>query len=122
MGYKLSDEEIHSLNTILVRDNDRVVGIKITSGYIGIGGTNQSGFSAESEHIYRAEELSKRKPIDVNGAKICGLVNDLLYLSCKEGGTHTLDRHNKERLYIGDCIGYDTATATKVILLFKEDL
>ena len=121
----LADEEIHSLKAILVRSNKQVVGIKIMHGYMGSGGTNQSSFCAESVAEYTAQELNGKAPIRVNKSEICALVNDVLYFRQKGSdgkmNTSTLDPREKEQLYSGDSIAYDTVSATKVVLLLKGE-
>lgn len=116
-----SDVEIDSLKTVLVESNERVVGIKITRGYMGCGGTNLSDFSAESTRVYTADELNGSEPIAVNKTEICALINDVLYFRCHNGDGTTLDLKEKERTYRGESMAYDTVSATKVELLLKDD-
>lgn len=121
---RLSNEEILSRKTILVKDNQRVVGVKIARGYWGMGGTNCSGFSTKSVTEYSAENLSGMEPIWIVGSEICALVNDVLYFRCEADGekrVYTLDHREESRMMVGDSIAYDTASAARVVLLLKED-
>lgn len=122
----LPPEEILSLDTILVKNNHRVVGVKLIHGFSGIGGSNNSGFGAEpgKEIVYTAEELDGRKPIRVEDDMICALANDVLHFRYRsyngEMRTFTLDYRKRTYIARGDGIAYDTVSATKVVLILKE--
>lgn len=122
----MSGEEIFALETILVKENARVVGVKLEPGSMGIGGTNRSGFGADvgRERRYTAEELCGRAPIPVEDAELCALVGDVAYLRCRDpqGKEKVVTLSHREDPYLrrGEGIGYDTVSATRVTLLLKE--
>jgi len=121
----LPKDEILALDKFLVRDNKRVVGVRIIPGYMGIGGSNTSGFSSNDEKIrdYSLESLSTHDFIWAEGIAICALVNDVLHFrytrSDGEVRTYTLDYRERDHIIRGDGIAYDTITATEVVLLLK---
>lgn len=121
----LPEEQILSRKTILVKNNKRVVGVRILRGSRGIGGSNTSGFCADRGITYTPEELSEHAPIWVEGAEICALANDVLHLRYQnkdgEQRVFTLDYRKRSYTSIGEGIAYDTVSATKVILLLKSD-
>lgn len=121
----LPKEEVLALEKFLVKDNKRVIGVRIMPGYMGIGGSNTSGFSADSEkeRYYTLEQLSACGCIWVEGVAICALVNDVLHFryttSKGEKGMYTLDYRERDYIIRGDGIAYDTISATEVILILK---
>lgn len=120
---RLSDEEILSLKTFLVKDNPQVTGIKILRGYRGIGGSNRSGFQTTEIEEYPLGQLSDGATIRVVGSEICALVNDVLYFRCNADGkmtVYTQDLTDASRSYCGESIAYDTVSAARVILLTEE--
>ena len=122
----LPKEEIIPLDRILVRGNERVVGVKLIRGCRGIGGSNTSGFSGfeDGERIYTAEQLDGRDIIYVEGVEMCALAKDVLYFRYTdrngEKNIFTLNYREREYTAIGDGIAYDTVEATKVVLLLDE--
>ena len=121
----LPDETVISLDRFLVRDNKRVKGIRIMPGYKGIGGSNTSGFSSVDEKIqdYTAEQLNGADFLWVEGSSIRALAGDILHFCHKnQEGKHyvfTLDYRERDRIFIGDSVAYDTVSATEVVLLLK---
>ncbi len=120
---RLSDREVIELKKFLAEDNDHVVGVKILSGHMGLGGTNRSGFSATSEREYIIQQLSDSEPIWVMKSEICALVNDVLYFRCDgengEKRVYTLGDKETGFIMVGEGIAYDTAAAVRVTLLLK---
>ena len=114
----LPDEEILALKTILVKDNERVSGIKIMRGYMGIGSSNRSGFEITGIATYTLEQLNGAEPIRVGRSEICAVVNDVLYCRCDEENgkkrVYTMNFREKEITMSGDSIAYDTVSAAKV--------
>lgn len=121
---RLDDREVFNLKSILVKDNDEAITIKVMRGYMGNGITNQSEFCAESTEEYSAEELLEREPVLIEGAEICALVNNVLYFRWKDAGgnlcTDTLEREEKGKIFKGKIIACDTVAATRVVLLLKS--
>ena len=119
---KLPDEEILSLKAILVKDNKQVVGVRIARGYMGVGGSNRSGFQEAHCYEYTIEQLDGMEPFRVMNSQICALVNDTLYLRYKDDNemkVYTIDFTG--RTMTGDSVAYDTVTAVRISLLLKED-
>ena len=122
---RLPDEEILGLERFMVRDNKRVRAIRILPGYMGIGGSNTSGFSSDSERIrdYPLEYLKNNEFIWVQGVSVRALVNDVLYF-CREGAdgnskVFTLNYRERDTIFRGEGVAYDTIAATEVVLLLK---
>ena len=119
---KLPDVEILSLKTILVKDNKQVVGVRIARGYMGVGGSNRSGFQETHCYEYTIEQLAGMEPFGVMNSQVCALVNDMLYLRYKDDDgmkVYTIDYSG--RTMTGDSVAYDTVTAARISLLLKED-
>ena len=122
---RLPDEEILGLERFMVRDNKRVKGVRIMPGYMGIGGSNTSGFSSDSERIrdYPLEYLKNNEFIWVQGVSVRALVDDVLYF-CREGAdgnskVFTLNYRERDTIFRGEGVAYDTIAATEVVLLLK---
>lgn len=122
---RLPDEEILGLERFMVRDNKRVKGVRIMPGYRGIGGSNTSGFSSDSERIrdYPLEYLKNNEFIWVQGVSVRALVDDVLYF-CREGTdgnnkVFTLNYRERDTIFRGEGVAYDTIAATEVVLLLK---
>ncbi|MBE6778293.1 MAG: hypothetical protein E7541_02795 [Ruminococcaceae bacterium] len=121
---KIPDDKMAQLQQILVKDNACVVGLKISHGYQGVGGSNSSGFQSESCQEYTVEQLEGMAPIRVLGTEICALVNDVLYFRREAAGqmqVHTIACNEGGYTVMGDSIGYDTVIAVRVDLLLKKD-
>ena len=122
----LPDDEILSLDTFLVKGNDRVVGVRFEPGSSGIGGSNSSGFSADSgkEYEYTVDELGTKKPFCIEEDVLCALVNDVLYLRYRNRNgdmrVYTLDYRKRSLVTTGDSIAYDTVSATRITLILKD--
>ena len=122
---RLPDEEILGLERFMVRDNKRVRAVRIMPGYMGIGGSNTSGFSSDSERIrdYPLEYLKNNEFIWVQGVSVRALVDDVLYF-CREGSdgnskVFTLNYRERDTIFRGEGVAYDTIAATEVVLLLK---
>ena len=122
---RLPDEEILGLERFMVRDNKRVKAVRIMPGYMGIGGSNTSGFSSDSERIrdYPLEYLKNNEFIWVQGVSVRALVDDVLYF-CREGAdgnskVFTLNYRERDTIFRGEGVSYDTIAATEVVLLLK---
>ena len=122
---RLPDEEILGLERFMVRDNKRVRAVRILPGYMGIGGSNTSGFSSDSERIrdYPLEYLKNNEFIWVQGVSVRALVDDVLYF-CREGSdgnskVFTLNYRERDTIFHGEGVAYDTIEATEVVLLLK---
>ena len=109
----------------MVRDNKRVRAVRILPGYMGIGGSNTSGFSSDSERIrdYPLEYLKNNEFIWVQGVSVRALVDDVLYF-CREGTdgnskVFTLNYRERDTIFRGEGVAYDTIAATEVVLLLK---
>lgn len=121
----LPDEEVLALDKFLVRDNKRVRSVRIMPGYMGLGGTNTSGFSADSDRIreYTPEQLSGGSFLWIHGISVRALVNDVLHF-CRtnkagESRVFTLDFRERDCIFHGEGIAYDTISATEVVLLLN---
>lgn len=122
---RLPDEEILGLERFMVRDNKRVRAVRILPGYMGIGGSNTSGFSSDRERIrdYPLEYLKNNEFIWVQGVSVRALVDDVLYF-CRKGAdgnskVFTLNYRERDTIFRGDGVAYDTIAATEVVLLLK---
>ena len=122
---RLPDEEVIFLERFLVRDNKRVEAVRIMPGYMGIGGSNTSGFSSDRERIrdYPLEYLKNNEFIWVQGVSVRALVDDVLYF-CRKGAdgnskVFTLNYRERDTIFRGDGVAYDTIAATEVVLLLK---
>jgi len=122
----LTNEEVLALKSFLVRDNERVTRIVVERGYMGLGGSNRSGFCADSERtrIYDVEWLNGKETIWVSGDEICALVNDVLYLryTNKDGERKvwTVSHEKDSATLIGEEIAYDTVSAERIELIIKQ--
>ena len=117
---RLPDEQILALERFLVKDNKRVRGIRVLPGYMGLGGTNTSGFSADSDRIrdYALEDLEKSGFVWVQGYSLRALVGDVLYF-CHGDKVRTLNYRVRDTRFHGEGVAYDTIEATEVVLLLK---
>ena len=117
---RVPDEEILGLERFLVRDNKRVEAVRILPGYMGIGGSNTSGFSSDSERIrdYPLEYLKNSDFVWVQGYSLRALVGDVLYF-CSNDKVFTLNYRERDTIFRGDGIAYDTIEATEIVLLLK---
>lgn len=118
---ELSTKEAMSLKTIVVADNDRVVGLEISNGTTGMGGSNCSGDSEDQNHRYSMEELKRKKPIKIwCGLELCAVIGDQFYLRSRE--ENMLEAYGKEGKYIlGDSVAYDTYEYQKIRLIYREE-
>ncbi len=122
---RVPDEEILALERFLVRDNKRVEAVRILPGYMGIGGSNTSGFSSDRERIrdYPLEYLESSDFLWVQGYSLRALVGDVLYFCCKDRDGNdkvfTLNYRERDTIFRGDGIAYDTIEATEIVLLLK---
>ena len=122
---RVPDEEILALEHFLVRDNKRVKAVRVLPGYMGIGGSNTSGFSSDSERIrdYPLEYLENSDFVWVQGYSLRALVGDVLYF-CRvdrdgNGKVFTLNYRERDTIFRGNGIAYDTIEATEVVLLLQ---
>ena len=117
---RVPDEEILALERFLVRDNKRVRAVRILPGYMGIGGSNTSGFSSDRERIrdYPLEYLKNSDFVWVQGYSLRALVGDVLYF-CSNDKVFTLNYRERDTIFRGDGIAYDTIEATEIVLLLK---
>ena len=117
---RVPDEEILALERFLVRDNKRVEAVRILPGYMGIGGSNTSGFSSDRERIrdYPLEYLKNSDFVWVQGYSLRALVGDVLYF-CSNDKVYTLNFRERDTIFHGDGIAYDTIEATEIVLLLK---
>ena len=117
---RVPDEEILALERFLVRDNKRVRAVRVLPGYMGIGGTNTSGFSSDRERIrdYPLDYLKNSDFVWVQGYSLRALVGDVLYF-CSNDKVYTLNFRERDTIFRGDGVAYDTIEATEVVLLLK---
>ena len=117
---RVPDEEILALERFLVRDNKRVEAVRILPGYMGIGGSNTSGFSSDRERIrdYPLEYLKNSDFVWVQGYSLRALVGDVLYF-CRNDKVFTLNYRERDTIFRGNGIAYDTIEATEIVLLLK---
>lgn len=121
----LPKEEVLALKQFLVRNNKRVEAIKIMPGCRGIGGSNTSGFSPDYNRIvtYPIELLDNQNFLWVEGVALCALVNDVLHLCYTDSKgkkqMFTLDYRERDQIMHGDSIGYDTISATEIVLMLR---
>lgn len=122
----LPEEEVVSLDKLLVRDNKRVTSVRFFPGYCGIGGSNTSGFSEDWDRMYEytTDALDGKSPLWIHGEEVCALVNDVLYFRYKgsDGNMHmnTLDYRKRNTIIRGGEVAYDTISATEVYLIVNS--
>ncbi|MBQ8688810.1 MAG: hypothetical protein IJ515_00395 [Clostridia bacterium] len=119
----LSADEVLALDRVLVKNNKRVVGVRIEYGSKGIGGSNTSGFCAHRSVKYTAEELDGAPLVSVGRSMICALANDVLHFKNNSDGeyrTFTLDYRERSFISLGEEIAYDTYSATRVELILEN--
>ena len=116
----LPENQILSLERFLCRDNKRVRGIRIMPGYMGIGGSNTSGFSRDKDQLrdYTPEVLENSGFLWVQGYCLRALVEDVLYFT-RNDRVYTLNYRKRDTLFRGESVAYDTITATEVVLLLN---
>lgn len=116
----LSDEEILSLETILIENNHEITAIACSYGYGGMGNTNTSKFTTINETRIPLSELEGKKPrqfgpyyfpacgweakFDVN-VKLYAVVADVVYLVV---GGKVKSYPPGSRYYYDSKIAYDT--------------
>ena len=117
---RVPDEEILALERFLVRDNKRVRAVRVLPGYMGIGGTNTSGFSSDRDRIrdYPLDYLKNSDFVWVQGYSLRALVGDVLYF-CYNDKVYTLNFRERDAIFRGNGIAYDTIEATEIVLLLK---
>lgn len=117
---RVPDEEILALERFLVRDNKRVRAVRVLPGYMGIGGTNTSGFSSDRERIrdYPLDYLKNSDFVWVQGYSLRALVGDVLYF-CHNDKVYTLNFRERDAIFRGNGIAYDTIEATEIVLLLE---
>ena len=118
---ELTARKARFLWKIRVKDNEAVVGIEISYGTTGMGGSNCSDDLEDRAEVYSLEELRKSKPIHLySGEELCAVIGDQFYLRSKE--KKTLTSYGKEGKYIlGEKVAYDTAEYQKVGLIYREE-
>ncbi len=112
----LSTEELQSLTTFLVRDNEKVKAIGVWEAVLGIGNTNTS--CTEKSSFFSLEEWAGRKqPVYVFGrmlsmpgntgtaVRILAVVADVVYLKIHDA-IHSIPLG--ERYSVSRGIAYDT--------------
>ena len=67
----LTDEEVLSLESFLVEDNETTVAVRVENGIKGVGGSNTSGFMAGSSLQISLEELDGGSPWAISALEIC---------------------------------------------------
>lgn len=107
----LSDNEVLALESILVEDNEKIVGILVEYGTTGVGGCNTSGFSADTSNNFELENLAGKEPLQIKGVKLCAVVNDVMYFRNDNGKVFP---HNYDQTFklMGKGIAYDTYECT----------
>lgn len=119
----LPKEEVFALDKFIVRDNKKVGGVLIEWGYMGIGGSNTSGFSAETSHRYTEEILNEKPIIRVGKYELCALVGDVLHMRYKKenGEMRMITLNYRERPFVsrGGGVAYDTISAIQIMLFYK---
>ena len=117
---RVPDEEILALERFMVRDNKRVRAVRVLPGYMGIGGTNTSGFSSDRERIrdYPLDYLVNSDFVWAQGYCLRALVGDVLYF-CYNDKVYTLNFRERDTIFRGNGIAYDTIEATEIVLLLK---
>ena len=117
---RVPDEEILALERFCVRDNKRVRAVRVLPGYMGLGGSNTSGFSSDRERIrdYPLDYLENSDFVWVQGYSLRALVGDVLYF-CYNDKVYTLNFRERDTIFRGNGIAYDTIEATEIVLLLK---
>lgn len=117
---RVPDEEILALERFLVRDNKRVRAVRVLPGYMGLGGSNTSGFSSDRERIrdYPLDYLENSDFVWVQGYSLRALVGDVLYF-CYNDKVYTLNFRERDTIFRGNGIAYDTIEATEIVLLVE---
>ena len=118
---ELTIKESMALKAILVKDNENVIGVEISNGTTGMGGSNCSGNSEDRNNRYSLKELKRKKPIKIwCGLELCAVIGDQFYLRSRE--ENTLEAYGKAGKYIlGDAVAYDTYEYQKIRLIYREE-
>ncbi|MGN0114764.1 MAG: hypothetical protein ACI396_05515 [Acutalibacteraceae bacterium] len=115
---QLSSEEVLALETILVEDNEKIVGVMVEYGTTGVGGCNRSGFSADSFKQVALDDIAGKAPYQIKGIKLCAVVSDVMYFRNDNGDVFPHKYDECFRL-MGENIAYDTYTCTCISALLK---
>lgn len=116
----LTDEEVLSLEKILIKGNDEITAIAFAYGYGGIGNTNNSKYATTDEAVIPLSALAGKEPrqfgpfyfsagyqearFDVN-VKLYAVVADVIYLVARgKVSSHPLG----DCYYYSSRIAYDT--------------
>ena len=118
---ELTERKARFLRKILVHDNEAVIGIEISYGTTGVGGSNCSGDLVDRVEQYSLMELRKSKPIKLWwGEELCAVIGDCFYLRNKEEKTLTA-YGEKEKYILGDKVAYDTMEYQKIRLICQKE-
>ena len=118
---KTDNEKFLELKKILVENNEKVIGVRIAHGYMGVGGSNRSGFQQSHCYEYTAQQLDGMEPFRVMNSEICALANDMLYLRHQgDDGMRVYTIDYPGCIMTGDSVAYDTVTAVRIRLLLAE--
>ena len=109
------------LARILVRENAKTVGISVSYGTIGMGGSNTSGALQDRVEDYSLEQLRKSAPLRLwDELELCAVIGDRFYLRNRK--KKTLKSYAEEGKFIlGDAVAYDTHAYQEVNLIFTEE-
>lgn len=118
----LNDDEALALDKILIEGNEKIIGLKIASGYYGRGGSNYSPYTEEFNVVYTLEQLADREPIKEFGVKIVAVVNDIVYLVQPNGERGRVISFDAYGCYSDSYgIAYDTERSCYIGPVLKEN-
>ena len=121
---RLTDFEVFMLQKILVKNNKSFNGVRIETGTMGTGGSNTSGFSADTTIEYSLEELDGAPRIKIYEDYISAIVNDVLYAKYGESLLEyvwTLNCRRPSTILKGRMVDFDTVSATRITMIFTDN-
>lgn len=116
----LTDEEVLALEEMMIKDNEKITGICIEYGTMGLGGSNTSGPSCDSHDEYTLDQLrNDGSLLKFGNHKLCAVINDVIYL--KDNDNKVTALIDKGALFVGDGVAYDTYEYNRIAPVFKND-
>lgn len=76
----LTDEQALALEKVLIKDNEKIIGLHFEQRCYGCGGSNNSPATVEVNFDRTLDELAEQSFKDIFGVYVCAVVNDVVYL------------------------------------------
>lgn len=105
----LTDEQALELDSVLVRDNEKIIALHFEQGYYGRGGSNSSPYTEEVNFDRTLDELAGQPFKEIFGVYVCAVVNDVVYLVKPTSSGKKVISFGARGDYCGDYgVAYDT--------------